>query len=272
MKVKSFFDTHPVFRYEEFVEFIHQQGIDRIESVRQQLSYHHKVGNLLRVRKCLYAVKPSSIVEDNYWVDAYLIASKATPDAIIGYHTALELHDLAYSTFEELTFLTHRPSQPFAYQGQRFRSVQFPKALLLRSNTEYGIEFIQRQGINIHITNLERTIVDILDRPNLAGGWEEIWRSLDHVIHFDPKKLVEYTLLLNNATTVAKVGFFLEQRPSHLTVDPGYIEQLKPFVPKKPHYMDRSQRNRAKYFEKWQLMVPLAIIERQWEESDVADI
>jgi predicted transcriptional regulator of viral defense system len=129
------------------------------------------------------------------------------------------LHNLAYTTFEALTYLSAGPRKSFTYGNQRSRSIPFPKPLIVQAQTSSNVDFIQRQGVTLKVTNLERTLVDILDRPDLGGGWEEIWRSLDHLIHFDPTKLIKYTLLLNNATTVSKVGFFLEQRPAHLKID-----------------------------------------------------
>ena len=44
--------------------------------------------------------------------------------------------------------------------------------------------------MTIKITSLERSIVDILDRPDLGGGWEEVWRSLDNVTLFDVNKII----------------------------------------------------------------------------------
>lgn len=272
MKLKSFFEANPVFRYEEFAAYMRSQGTDRPASCRQQLNYHHKAGNLIHIRKFLYAVKPVSIKEEDYWIDPYLIASKASSEAILAYHTALELLGLAYSSFEEMTFLVTRPSHLFSYAGQRFRPVTFPKALLNQNGETFGIETIKRQGIEIKVTGVERTIVDVLDRPELGGGWEEVWRSLDNVIQINLDKLIEYTLLLNNATVVSKVGYFLEQRPPHLRVDQEYIQRLLPYIPKQPLYMNRNRREKGKYFEKWKLIVPTEITERQWEEPHVEDI
>lgn len=271
-KITPFFETHPVFRFEEFAQFMQSQGTERVASWRQQLSYHQKVGNLVHIRKFLYAVKPTSIVKEEFWIDPYLIACKAAPDAILSHHTALELYNLAYTIFEELTFLTSQAVKPFTYQSQRFRPVPFPQSLVRQNQVNTNVELLKREGINIKVTNLERTLVDILDRPDLAGGWEEVWRSLDHVVHFDVEKLIWYTLLLNNATTVAKVGYFLEQRPEHLKVDASYINKLLPHIPKQKHYLNRNQRTKGRYFEKWHLIVPLEIIERQWEEPHANDV
>jgi predicted transcriptional regulator of viral defense system len=89
---------------------------------------------------------------------------------------------------------------------------------------------------------------------------------------FDVGRLVEYALLLQNATTVAKVGYFLEQRPNHLAVEQSHIENLLEHVPKQPHYMERDRQKEGKYIEKWRLIVPLEIIHRTWEEPDVENI
>jgi predicted transcriptional regulator of viral defense system len=270
MKVKQFFETYPVFRYEKFAAFMAEQGTNRPESWRQQLSYHQKAGHLIHIRKFLYAVKP--VLSQEQWIDPYLIASKATADSILGYHTALELHGIAYSTFSELIFLTNRQTQPFIYEAQRFRAVMQPRPLINASHTDFGMDVIKRAGLEIKLTSLERSIVDVLDRPHLGGGWEEIWRSLDNITQLDLDKLIAYVLLLKNSTTVAKVGYFLEQRPAHLAVDQKYIEKLLPHVSKQPHYMNRDRQGEGKYIEKWQLIVPMEIINRTWEEPDAENI
>ena len=269
MKLKSFFEAHPIFRYEEFSEFMIDQGTSRPQSLRQQLSYHQKAGYLIHIRKFLYAVKP--MISQEHWVDPYLIASRATADAIIAYHTALELHGIAYTTFNEFTFLSNRQVSSFDYDWQRFRAVIQPKALMNSSHTSYGVDVVQRGGLSMKLTCLERTVVDVLNRPDLGGGWEEIWRSLDNITQLDTARLIKYALLLNNATTIAKIGFFLEQRPSHFNLEKTHLEKLLAHVPKQPHYMSR-ELGEGKYIDKWQLIVPLAIINRTWEEPDVENI
>jgi predicted transcriptional regulator of viral defense system len=271
MKIKTFFETHPIFRYEEFAAFMASScGTLRPESWRQLLSYHQKAGNLIHIRKYIYAVKPMSNQET--WLDPYLLASKMTTNAILAYHTALELHGIAYTLFNEFTFLAAKQTLPFNYEMQRFRAISQPKALVMINNTDYGVDVIKRGGMDIRLTCLERTIVDTLDRPDLGGGWEEIWRSLGNVTTFDVEKLIRYTLLLKNSTTTAKVGFFLEQRPAHLEIDAQQIEKLLPHISKQPHYMSRDQSGEGKYIKKWQLIVPISIINQTWEEPDADNI
>ena len=53
--------------------------------------------------------------------------------------------------------------------------------------------------------------LDESDLQNLSGSWEEIWRSLESIQFLDLEQVLRYTELLGNATTAARVGFFLEQ-------------------------------------------------------------
>ena len=90
--------------------------------------------------------------------------------------------------------------------------------------------------------------MDVLDRPDLGGGWEEIWRSLEMVEFFDLDVVIEYTLLLENATTAAKVGFFLEQHKEALMVEASHLDPLRARRPLKPHYLMRGHARGAARF------------------------
>lgn len=71
-------------------------------------------------------VVPPDQSRDDVMVDPYLIAGKATDDAIISYHSALELMGVAYSSFGQLTYVTKQKSKPFACEGYWYQSVTAP--------------------------------------------------------------------------------------------------------------------------------------------------
>ena len=125
---------------------------------------------------------------------------------------------------------------------------------------------MDRSGMEVRVTSLERTLVDVLNRPDLSGGWEEIWRSLESVEFFDLDMVVEYTLLLENATTAAKVGFFLEQHRELLMVDEKHLKSLHVLRPRQPHYLDRDKRKSGRLVSGWNLVVPREVFERTWAE------
>lgn len=263
MKPQSFFESHPVFTYNEFVAVLDSRSKRTRDAI---LNYYGKTGRLLHVRRGLYVTVPPNIAPQRCPVDPYLIAAKLTRDSVLAYHTALELHGRAYSARENFTYLTGYRSRPLSFRGYRFQAVSFPKALKMKHQENFGVTKFERSGVDIRVTGLERTLVDVLDRPDLAGGWEEIWRSLESVEFFDLDRVVEYTLLLDNSTTAAKVGFYLEQHRETLMVKDTHLEQLRQTRPRKPHYMARNGRKRGRLIKDWNLVVPVQILERSWQE------
>ena len=79
-------------------------------------------------------------------------------------------------------------------------------------------------------------------------------------------KVVEYALLLGNATTGAKVVLFLEQHREALMVGEHYLKTLRDMRPRQPHYISRSKRKSGRLVPEWNLVVPEEILERSWEE------
>jgi predicted transcriptional regulator of viral defense system len=194
------------------------------------------------------------------------VAAKATDDAVLAYHTALEFFGRAYSTFERIYFLTGTTPRPFRFRSFDFRGVPFPKPLVARRKQAFAVKQAPRSGMSLRVTTLERTLVDVLDRPDLSGGWEEIWRSLDLVEYFDLDTVVEYALLLSNATTVAKVGYYLQQNQKRLMVEAKHLDHLERKRPQKPHYMQPDTRG-GELVARWNLIVPSSVAQRTWEEA-----
>jgi len=264
--LEKFFAKHPVFTVDEFTTFLAQRGPVSNWTRKALLAYHQKKGRMLRVRRGLYVVVPLSTEPASCPVDPYLLGAKMTEDAVLGYHTALEFHGKAHSVSNLILYLSLRRSSPLRFRSYVFQSVPFPKPLRAKGKELFGVETHERSGLPVRVTNLERTLVDVLDRPDLGGGWEEIWRSLEMVEFFDLDVVVEYTLLLENATTAAKVGFFLEQHRERLMVEERHLSALRAHRPRSPHYMVRAFRESGKFVPEWNLVVPVEILERRWEE------
>jgi predicted transcriptional regulator of viral defense system len=266
LKLANFFSNNPVFTMEEFEKFMVEKGSGNRWTRKALLAHHRKQGRILQIRRGLYAVVPPGAAPHKSPLDPYMIAAKMTKDAVLAYHTALELHGKAYSNYEQFFFLTKRKSLPLTFRSYQFRCVLFPKTLRVKQQENFGVKLGERAGLSVRVTSLERTLVDVLDRPDLGGGWEEIWRSLESVEFFDLDQVLEYALLLENATTVAKVGFFLDQHRETLMVEEAHLEPLHKLRPKKPHYMERSHRRHGRLVKDWNLVVPPEVLEKTWAE------
>lgn len=266
MKPNDFFSQNPVFTSKEYDLFYQKTGHAGTRSQEALLSYHLKAGNLTRVKRGLFAVVPQGAVAESFAIDPYLIASKWVEDAIIAYHSALAFFGKSYSLTHQFSIFTNKRPTNFVFRDDNFRLVSFPKSLCKKDKVLFGVKTVFHRGSQLSITGFERTLVDMLDRPELSGGWEEIWRSLESVEYFDIEKVVEYALLLDNATTISLVGFYLEQHQKELDVKDRQLKKLAVKRPKKPHYIDRKQKCSNKFNARWNIIIPEEIIERSWNE------
>jgi len=267
VRLNRFLEQHAVFRVEELDRYLRDRGSCNLNTRNSLLAYHRKQGRILNVRRGLYATVPWGMDAASMTVDPHLVAAKMTRDAVLAYHTALEFHGRTYSAQWQLVYLSVGRSLPHTFQSHDFRSAPIPPPLLAKGAAMFGVTRHDRSGVALQVTNHERTLVDVLDRPELSGSWEEIWRSLESVEFFDLDQVIAYTRLLQNATTAAKVGFFLEQQRGPLMVEEAHLDALRELSPRQPHYLTRSQPKGCRWVKDWNLMIPAEILERSWGET-----
>ena len=260
----DFFGRHPVFTYEEFAAFLDADGPRSVKTRDSLLAHHMKARRIFRVRRGLYVSIPYGASVDTFPVDTFLLAGKMTDDAVLAYHTALGFYGKAHSVQERFLFITGKAIRPANSRGYEFRGVRFPHVLVKKQQEFFAVDRAERAGLRVRVTSLERTLVDILDRPTLGGGWEEIWRSLESVEFFDLDKVLAYTLLLENSSTAAKVGFYLEQHRKELMTGDSHLARFRELVPRQPTYMDKDLGGHL--VKEWNLLVPTQILDRSWEE------
>lgn len=265
VKVQKFFAKHPVFNYDEFTDFLVTEGERNHRATESFLNYHIRSGNVIRIRRGLFATVPIGAEGETHQVDPYLIAGRMTPDAALAYHTALEFHGKAHSVHRIFRFFTDRIIRSFSFNGNEFHGIKHPKALREKQREDFGILEMERMGLPIRVASYERLLVDMFDRLDLAGGWEETWHSMESIEFFNLDKVVEYTLFLGNSTTISKVGFFLAEHRETLMVEDDVLNLLKSHRPRQPHYLKRGAPGRL--ISAWNLVVPDNLLAPNWEET-----
>ncbi len=260
----DFFESHPVFRHEEFVAARTASG-RRPTTSNNLLAKHVATGRLLRLRRGLYATVPRGVSAEAAQVDPYLVATRLTGDAVLAYHAALQFHGKAYSVWRRFHFLTGKRTRAFTFRDHEFFPVQAPAPVRQRRDFGGGVAKLRHGGGEVRVTTLERALVDVLDAPERSGGWEEVWRSLEMVEFFDLDEVVGYTRAFGSALTAARVGFFLDQHCEALMVEEKHLKPLRALAPLQPRYLD-SARAPGKLIPRWNLIVPEEVLERRWEE------
>ena len=265
MRHEAFFLRHPVFTGDEFAEHLLSGAHNGPRTKESILAYHTRTGRIVRIRRGLYAVAPPGTRGDSIAIDPYLIASRLARDSVLSHHTALQFHGRAYTIWQQFTYQATRPAAPLRFRSNDFHGTKFPSALVSRCAQMYDVLTMERANVSLRVASLERTMVDVMNSPAYSGGWEEVWRSLESVEFFDLDRVVEYALLLDNATTVARVGFFLEQHRDALMVGETHLAMLRRRRPRRAHYLDRARRG-GKMVPEWNLVVPQDVMDRSWAE------
>ena len=266
MEHEAFLDRHPVFTGEDLDRYLAARSRRGPRTKERLLAQWRDEGRLIRIRRGLYAVVPEWADPATFPPDNYLLAGKLTSDAVVSHHSALEFHGCAYSVWHLIVYSATRPALPMEFRTERYRGTTFPRALRRSGNEHFGVAEVAYRGSAVRITSIERTLVDVLASPHLGGGWEEIWRSMEMADSLNWVQVVDYALLFGNATTTAKVGFFLDQHRDHWTITDSELEPLRQLIPRQPHYLERNRRRGGRLLKEWNLIVPEEVLERSWEE------
>lgn len=252
-KAEEFFRTRSVFTLTEFRTGVGRSAV--AATVRGVLKYHLRRGRLKLLEKGVYATVPAGLTSARFVPDAFLVARALREDAVLAYHSALELLGLAHSTYRDAFYLTARRRKDLRLGSSRLRALLHPKPLRDKGEEGYGVEVCERQGVKLRVTGPERTLVDCLAVPRYAGGLEEALQSLGGVASLDLDHVAGYLERLGQRRLYAVVGYVLEREAERLFVPPGFLADLKRRRPTSPTYLDRT-RTGGRFLPRWNLVVP----------------
>jgi predicted transcriptional regulator of viral defense system len=262
-KTASFLSAHPVFTRAEFAAaFGHPASAANVTSL---LRHHLRAGNIKRVSREVFAAVPAHLAADRMVIDRFAAASKLRTDGVLGFHSALELHGIAYSEFNEVQLISAGRTELVELPFGACRFVTPPKALVTAGNADYLTATMDRQSVAVRVTAVERTIVDVLHRPELAGGVEEVLKSLDLVRYLDPARVADYVELLDNRSIASVSGWWLDKRRGALGVADEVLARLRARLPRSKHYALGAQSGHAVLVEPWRVLLPPQAIDAAFE-------
>lgn len=164
-------------------------------------------GKIVKLKGGLYArVNP---IDDDIYVNRFEIATALYDGAYVAYHTAMEYYGLATQVYYEVHIVTEKRYSPMEIYGLEYQFFQ--------SSYKEGIVDTKRNA-KIRVTELERTVVDCLDRILLAGGLEEVFMALSMINYCDEEKLLKHLAGLGKKILYKKAGYlFSILKPFYLS-------------------------------------------------------
>jgi len=248
MSVQSYLESHHVFSLEEF-----RAELGEGRTAYNLLVRATKKGLVDRVRQGIYVSRAGRFSQEE--PDPYLVAALVAPDVVMVYHSALEVHGLAHSPFRKVQYSTRKATVSFTYRGFAYQRYAPPKTFEAESLSLHSTMLVGRPNGIVRVTTRERTLVDCLNRTDLAGGLEETLRSLAGVPYIDASNVLAYLKALDSATAVARTGWLLEQRAQQWYVSNDALEQMRSMLGKGPYYLSRANQADI-WVPKWRLYLP----------------
>ena len=195
----------------------------KTNTVRELLSDMSKRGLLMRVKDGVFYIIPYEAEPSKFMPDWHLLAEHLVNNAkyYVGYYSALQIHNLITQPSLKEQIVVSKQVKP---AEQKIKNVSFQ---FVYHNTKhfFGAKKIWIDNFNkVLCSDLEKTIVDCLFKPEYAGGIVEVAKAI-HVsktkINFET--LLEYTIKFNSQAVIKRLGFLLEL----LKIENPIIEELQ---------------------------------------------
>jgi len=199
-----------VVRVDDAVRLLH---LDRTNAAKL-LARWTSQGWLRRVSRGAYV--PASLdtlgnahVVNDPWV---LVPSLFSP-GYVGGRTAAEHWDLTEQMFNDIVVIT---SQSVRQKTQRLHGTTFTIKHIAPTKI-FGTKTLWRERSKVQISDLERTIVDMLDDPALGGGIQHVADCLAQYLKRNDRndtRLIAYAEQLGNGAVFKRLGYLVENNAS----------------------------------------------------------
>ncbi len=201
-----------------------------------------------RVKPGLYIRIPESILLNKklYREDAILIANKSIKKGYLSHYTALYLHGLAERYTKKIYITSSKHHRDIVYHDITIKYVYTnPKRY-------FGIETIEYSNEKITISNIERTIIDVINKPWYSGGWRETINCLKNIENINWEKLLKYIIRFNNKTLARKIGYIIENL--EYSIPDNIKKKIKEWSGENIYYFDNHRKG---FLDKnWNIIIP----------------
>ncbi len=260
-KTLRYLESHEVFTLEEYATAVDPSVCGRTRYGNLQNAVAR--GQAYRVKRGLYA-SDLGVYRERV-PNVYLVAAKAAEDAVLTHHSALELHGVAHTPLRTVYFTSTAAVGDFGVRGYRFHRVPPPPAPGSPASLQEFVTRLRSGETTVPATTSERTLVDCLRDLRLAGGIEEMLRSLGGFTSVSADRVADYARLLASPTLTARAGWVLDMFAERWRVDPSALDQMRASLGRGTYRLvPASDRNRQRFVAPWRLYVPADLPYQEW--------
>jgi predicted transcriptional regulator of viral defense system len=217
----------------------------------KRLSRWTEQGWLRRVGSGAYVpVSLDTLGAERVLDDPWVIVPALFAPCYIGTRTAAEHWDLTEQIFKDIVVVT---GQPLRERKQQRHGAWFTLKHL-RQDKIFGTKPVWRHQTKVMVSDVHRTVVDMLDEPSLGGGIQHVSDCLIAYLarpDRDDERLIDYAGRLGNGAVFKRLGFLAERSPKGEKLAELCQPQLTAGYAKLDPALDCSR-----LIAKWRLRIP----------------
>ncbi|MCF8236198.1 MAG: hypothetical protein K9G67_14625 [Bacteroidales bacterium] len=218
-------------------------------AIKQLLSNMTKRGLLMRLKKGLYYAIPYEQNSENFMPDWHLIAGHLVKDAdhYIGYYSALQIHNLITQPSLKEQIVVSKQIRPSVI---KIKDIPF-QFIYHNENHFFGGKKMWIDNFHkVECSDLEKTIIDCLFKPDYSGGIVEVSKALyfsREKIKFE--KLLNYALKFKSQAVIKRLGFLLET----LEITTNIIQRLQEEKTNSYVLLDTELPKKGRMVKRWSI-------------------
>lgn len=222
-------------------------------AVRELLSDMTRRGLLMRLKEGIYYIIPYEANAETFMPDWHLIAGHLVNDAqhYIGYYSALQIHNLITQPSLKEQIVVSKQIRPSEI---KIKDVPF-QFIYHNEKHFFGAKKIWIDSFNkVLCSDLEKTLVDCLFKPDYAGGIVEVARAIyvsKNKIKYDT--LLEYAKSFDSQAVIKRLGFLLEL----LEINTNIIDELQKLKTTSNIVLDTELPKTGKRISRWSIQLNL---------------
>ena len=245
--IKHFMDINQsAFRLDEVASLFHTSSHDAVKKLMRDMV---KRGLLLRLRDGLYWIIPYELDAKDYFPNPHLVVKYLAGEAnyYIGYYSAMEVHSLITQPSYLESIVVDKQIKP-SHLKIKGRSFQF---IFHNQAHFFGYKPLWVDSFNkVNCSDLEKTFIDSLYKPDYGGGISEIAKALFKSREkIDYPKLLKYCKTFKAQSVIKRLGFLLEL----LEIKSPIIKSLERLKSKSYILLEPSYEKKGKLISRWSL-------------------
>lgn len=179
-------------------------------TIRELLSDMTRRGLLMRIKEGLFYIIPYDQEPETFMPDWHLLAQYLIIDSkyYIGYYSAMQIHSLITQPALKEQVVVNKQIKPSTL---KVKDIPF-QFIYHNPKHFFGERKIWVDSYNkVQCSDLEKTFVDALFKPEYVGGITEIAKALYKVKEkADFNKLLEYSKKFDSHAVIKRLGYLLE--------------------------------------------------------------